>query len=125
MGIKINTGRPWERTEAWLRRLAANDAFASLDRYGQRGVDALKAATPYDDGDTAAGWYYEVVRRSGYYSIRWHNRNVIDGVPIAIILQYGHGTGTGGFVQGRDYINPVIQPVFDQNDAEVRKVVTG
>lgn len=105
--------------------MRSGQIFANLDHYGQMGVNALKAATPIDDGDTAGGWYYEVVRRSGYYSIRWHNRNVIDGVPIAIILQYGHGTGTGGFVQGRDYINPVIQPVFDQIDAEVRKVVTG
>lgn len=88
------------------------------------GVDALSAATPVDSGETARSWTYQIVRSSGYFSIRWLNTNRSNGVPIAILLQYGHGTGTGGYVQGRDYINPAMKPIFDQIEAEVRKVVT-
>lgn len=85
-----------------------------LDIYGQAGVAALASATPIDSGLTASSWYYEIKRGAGSISISFHNSNVQNGVPIAIILQYGHGTGTGGWVQGRDYINPAIQPIFDE-----------
>lgn len=85
-----------------------------LRRFGQEGVDALSAATPVDTGLTADSWYYRIVETNGRISIQWLNSNVVDGVPIAVILQYGHGTGTGGYVQGRDYINPAIQPIFDR-----------
>lgn len=84
-----------------------------LDKYGREGVAALASATPVDSGETANSWYYEIENKKGSVAIRFLNSNLNKGVPIAIILQYGHGTGTGGWVQGRDYINPAIQPVFD------------
>ena len=85
-----------------------------LDRYGREGVAALASATPIDSGLTASSWYYEIENRNGSVTISFHNSNIQNGVPIAIIIQYGHGTGTGGWVQGRDYINPAIQPMFDR-----------
>jgi hypothetical protein len=95
-----------------------------LAKYGQMGVDALAAGTPVESGLTAQSWYFEVEARGGYSRITWYNRNVNDGVPIAIILQYGHGTGTGGYVRGQDYINPAIKPAFDRIEAEVWREVT-
>ncbi len=88
--------------------------LGELDKYGRAGVAALASATPVDSGLTASSWYYEIKNQNGVVSINFLNSNVQDGVPIAIILQYGHGTGTGGWVEGRDYINPAIQPIFDQ-----------
>ena len=95
-----------------------------LDKYGQAGVAALASATPVDSGITAASWYYTIERGSGTTSISFGNTNVNDGVSIAIILQYGHGTGTGGWVQGRDYINPAIQPIFDKLADDAWREVT-
>jgi hypothetical protein len=95
-----------------------------LDRYGREGVVALASATPIDSGHTANSWYYEITRVPGSVIINFSNSNVQNGVPIAIILQYGHGTGTGGWVQGRDYINPAIQPVFDRIANEAWREVT-
>lgn len=96
-----------------------------LDRYGREGVKALHSATPTDTGLTASSWYYKIVNRSGFAKITFCNSNIQNGVPIAILLQYGHGTRNGGWVEGRDYINPAIRPIFDKlaNDAweEVRK----
>jgi hypothetical protein len=97
--------------------------YATLSKFGDVGVAALAAATPTESGVTAAAWYYEIVQRKGYYSIRWRNSHLVDGRPIAILLQYGHGTRQGGYVEGRDYIMPAIRPVFDQIDAELRRVV--
>lgn len=88
--------------------------IGELDKYGRAGVAALASATPVDSGETANSWYYEIDRQNGSCSINFYNSNVNEGVPIAIILQYGHGTGTGGWVEGRDYINPAIQPIFDE-----------
>lgn len=85
-----------------------------LDKYGREGVAALSSATPVDSGKTASSWSYEIERQNGAVSIVFKNSNVNKGVPIAIILQLGHGTGTGGWVEGRDYINPAIQPIFDK-----------
>lgn len=98
--------------------------LSTLDRYGREGVEALKSATPVDTGLTADSWYYKIEHKQGSTSISFHNSNIQDGVPIAIILQYGHGTGTGGWVQGRDYINPAIQPVFDELVKKAWKEVT-
>ena len=95
-----------------------------LDKYGQEGVAALASATPLNSGKTASSWYYEVQHGEGTASINFYNSNVNKGVPIAIILQYGHGTGTGGWVQGRDYINPAIQPIFDKIANEAWREVT-
>ena len=110
----------------YLERLKEAIRRGDLDKYGREGVAALASATPIDSGLTASSWYYEIENTSGSITISFHNSNINKGVPIAIILQYGHGTGTGGWVQGRDYINPAIQPIFDAiaNDAwkEVTKI---
>lgn len=95
-----------------------------LDKYGRAGVAALSSATPVESGLTAASWYYEIKRQNGLISIEFKNSHVNKGVPIAIILQYGHGTGTGGWVHGRDYINPAIQPVFDKIADDAWREVT-
>lgn len=95
-----------------------------FDKYGRRGVEALASYTPKDTGRTSAAWGYEVIQTDSYVTINWYNTNINKGVNIAIILQYGHGTGTGGWVEGRDYINPAIQPIFDQILNEIWKEVT-
>lgn len=95
-----------------------------LDRFGKAGVSALASATPVETGLTANSWYYKIERDNGSATISFHNSNIQNGVPIAIILQYGHGTRNGGWVQGRDYINPAIQPIFDQIANEAWKEVT-
>jgi hypothetical protein len=95
-----------------------------LDKYGREGVAALSSATPVDSGETADSWYYEIKCQNGSVAIEFNNSNVNKGVPIAVILQYGHGTGTGGWVEGRDYINPAIQPIFDEIADNAWKEVT-
>lgn len=95
-----------------------------FDKYGREGVEALSSATPVDTGLTASSWYYEVKKTRDSASITFYNSNVQNGIPIAIILQYGHGTGNGGWVEGRDYINPAIQPIFDKIAKEAWEEVT-
>jgi len=122
--ITITQKGSFNKTEQYLRRLKDAERLTVLNKYGSLGVNALSNATPLESGLTAASWSFTVVQRPGYYSIRWHNSHVEDGVPIAVILQYGHGTGTGGYVQGRDYIMPAIRPIFDQIVAEAWREVT-
>ena len=98
--------------------------LSDLDRYGREGVAALASATPVDTGKTAASWYYDIKINKESASITFNNSNIQNGVPSAIILQYGHGTRNGGWVEGRDYINPVIQPIFDKIAEEAWKEVT-
>ena len=98
--------------------------LGDLDKYGREVVAALASATPFESGRTASSWYYQVENKNGSASITFYNSNVNKGVPIAIILQYGHGTRNGGFVQGRDYINPAIQPIFDRIADEAWREVT-
>ena len=124
MGIEITQRGSFDHTEQYLRHLSQDNLFATLSKYGSLGVSALSNATPVRSGLTANSWYYEIVQRKGYYSIRWHNRNIHEGKPIAILIQYGHGTGTGGYVQGRDYIMPAIRHIFDQMAADAWKEVT-
>jgi len=102
------------------------EQFKALEKYGAIGVQALSQATPRDSGDTANSWYYEIVQRPGYYAIHWLNSHVEDPgrIPVAVLLQYGHATRNGGYVQGRDYINPAMRPIFDQIAAEMWKEVT-
>lgn len=114
----------FSKTIRCLSRAKGLDPAAMLDRYGREGVAALAAATPIDSGQTANSWYYEIERSKGSATITFLNSNINQGVPIAIILQYGHGTGTGGWVQGRDYINPAIQPIFDKIADEAWREVT-
>ena len=98
----------------FLERAKEAVHIGDLDKFGKEGVAALASATPVDSGETANSWYYEIENRKGSVMISFHNSNVQNGVPIAVILQYGHGTRNGGWVQGRDYINPAIQPIFDK-----------
>lgn len=108
----------------YLERVKEAVKLGNLDKYGREGVAALASATPIESGKTASSWYYEIENSNGSAIISFYNSNVNKGVPIAIILQYGHGTGTGGWVQGRDYINPAIQPVFDRIAEEAWREVT-
>ena len=108
----------------YLERVKEVVHLGDLDKYGRAGVEALTSATPVDSGLTASSWYYEIKNQNGRISIDFCNSNINDGVPIAIILQFGHGTGTGGWVQGRDYINPAIQPIFDKIADEAWREVT-
>jgi hypothetical protein len=98
--------------------------ISDLERYGKEGVAALASATPVDTGLTASSWYYEIDRTDTSASISFYNSNIQNGIPIAIILQYGHGTRNGGWVQGRDYINPAIAPIFDKIAEKAWREVT-
>lgn len=122
--IKFESNGSFAKTESFLKRMSTSEIFRSLNRYGELGRSALARATPQDGGETAASWSYRVAKRGTKWEIVWTNSNRPGGVPLAIMLQYGHGTGTGGFVQGRDYINPAIQPVFDQIAKAVWEEVT-
>lgn len=108
----------------FLERAKEAVKVGDLDKYGREGVAALASATPVDSGATANSWYYEIENKDGSITINFNNSNIQNGVPIAVILQYGHGTGTGGWVQGRDYINPAIQPIFDRIAENAWKEVT-
>lgn len=114
----------FSKTTKFLEKAKKAVNIRDLDRIGKEGVAALAAATPVKTGLTAKSWYYEIVRKNGKVEINFHNSNIQNGVPIAILLQYGHGTRNGGFVQGRDYINPAIQPIFDRLANEAWKEVT-
>jgi hypothetical protein len=111
--IYATSSGSFDQTVGFLKFLQSNRMFNVLDRYGRIGVESLRAATPTESGETANSWTYEVVNREGLHGIEWFNTHVNDGVNIAIILQYGHGTGTGGYVEGIDYINPALRPVFE------------
>jgi len=122
--ITITQKGNFNKTEAYLNKLKKENVFKVLEKYGSRGVDALSNATPTDTGRTANSWYFTVEQRRGYYSIRWHNRHVVKNQVIAILIEYGHATGNGGYVRGREYIMPAIRPIFDQMANEAWKEVT-
>lgn len=114
----------FNNTERFFKRAQKMDFYRNLEKYARAGVAALASATPVDTGLTATSWDYEIRKEKNKISIYWTNSNIQNGVPIAIILQYGHGTNNGGYVQGRDYINPAIQPIFDQIAESAWKEVT-
>lgn len=114
----------FNRMERFLNQLRGAKYLNILEKYGQEGVRALSSATPVDSGKTASSWTYKIERTPSRTIISWLNTNVHEGANIAILLQYGHGTGTGGFVQGRDYINPAMQPIFDAIAKEAWREVT-
>lgn len=115
----------FSKTETFLQRmLGGGPVNQALNRAGKAGVQALAAATPVDSGATAHSWSYEITRKRGGFQISWTNSHIVGGVPLAILIQHGHGTGTGGYVQGRDFINPAIRPIFDQIANDVWKAVT-
>lgn len=122
--IVIKQSGDFSKTTRFLERAKEVIHVGQLDRFGREGVAALRSATPVDTGKTAESWDYEIENKDGRASITFTNSNIQNGVPIAIILQYGHGTGSGGYVQGRDYINPAILPVFDQIVDDAWKEVT-
>lgn len=117
--IKFRQKGDFSKLTRYFERVKEAVKLGDLDKYGRAGVAALASATPVDTGETAASWSYVIEHEKGSAKISFCNSNIQNGVPIAIILQYGHGTGTGGWVEGRDYINPAIRPVFDSivNDA--------
>lgn len=122
--IKFRHKGDFSKTMRFLERAKSVVKISDLDRFGREGVAALASATPVRTGLTANSWYYEITRTNGSATISFHNSNIQNGVPIAIILQYGHGTNNGGWVEGRDYINPAIQPIFDRIVNEAWKEVT-
>ncbi len=112
--ITITSNGDFKNANKYFERLKEVAKLSKLDSYGKRGVAALSMATPKDTGKTASSWEYKIVRNDRSVSLEFYNTNVVDGVPIAIILQYGHATKSGRYIQGKDYINPAIRPIFDE-----------
>jgi hypothetical protein len=117
--ITVKTSGSFDNIDKFINSMKKGDAFNFLNEYGRQGVEALANATPVDSSLTANSWDYEVIRKNGRYSIVWTNSNSESGIPVAILIQYGHATGGGGWVEGRDYINPAIQPLFDKMAQQV------
>ena len=124
MMITFKQKGDFSKLTSFLEKAKESIRIGDLDKYGREGVAALAAATPIDSGLTADSWYYEIEHKNGTAKINFCNSNIQNGVPIAIILQYGHGTRDGGWVAGRDYINPAIQPIFDEIANSAWKEVT-
>lgn len=121
--IIFNEKGDFSKTNTFFQRLLDGIDMSILDKYGREGVARLQAATPVQSGVTANSWYYTTTREKGLAKLTFHNSNVKDGYPIAILIQYGHATGTGGWVEGLDYINPALQPIFEELANEVWKGV--
>lgn len=113
----------FKKTDRFLHNIISMHYRHKLNAYGERGVKALQSATPEDSGETKGSWSYEIVERPGSLSIYWRNDHINDGVNIAVILQYGHATRNGGWVEGIDYINPALKPIFQQISDDVWKEV--
>lgn len=123
MGVKVKQKGDWKKTEVLLKNVKKFDPIPILKRYGEIGVMELQAATPRDTGLTAASWYYEIEKTKDGYILNWNNSNVVDGVSIALLIQYGHGTRAGTYVQGRDYINPALRDIFDNLSVQLWREV--
>lgn len=124
--FKVEVRGSFAKTNDFLNRMKNRDQFKVLHKYGPIGVAALSGATPVDQGETANSWYYEIVDKPGYFGIHWLNSHVVEPgtIPVAVLIQYGHATGNGGYVQAYDYINPALRPIFDQMAADMWKEVT-
>lgn len=124
--IRVEVSGSFNKTTDFLNRMKRREQFKVLHKYGPMGVAALANATPTDRAETANAWYYQIVDKPGYFGIHWLNSHHDDDgkVPVAILLQYGHATGTGGHVEAQDYINPALKPIFDQMLADMWKEVT-
>lgn len=122
--IKFAVKGDLKRTSTYLEKVKNEDIIMGvLNRYGRVGVELLSASTPFDTGETSRGWSYKTGRKGGIFYIHFLNSKILNGTPLVVMLQYGHGTGTGGWVAGRDFINPAIQPLFDViRDEVVREV---
>lgn len=123
--IDVKSNGNFSKTRGFLNKLLHGDIYSDLDRYGQMGVEALAAATPKDSGLTAHSWAYRLIKDRRRPGIEWYNTNPagLSGTSVAILIQYGHGTGTGGYVPGHDFINPAMRPIFDAISADVWKKV--
>lgn len=121
--IRFTTGGSTRNTENFLQRIIHGDLYSKLETYGRLGVDRLRQATPIESSLTADSWEYEIEEKNGSYTLWWLNTNEIDGFNVAVGLQYGHGTGAGGWVAGYDYINPALKPILDKLADEVWKEV--
>lgn len=122
--FRIKHRGSFKKMEKFLQRADSDYFFRNLDKYGKMGVSALASATPKKTGKTASSWRYEIDKTGGKISISWLNDNVNDGVNIAVIIQYGHGTGTGAYVKGVDYINPALKNIFESIAEDIWKEVT-
>lgn len=122
--IRIKQSGNFNNTERFLKKANKMNIYNILEKYAKEGVTALASATPVNTGETADSWDYEIQKTKTGYSIYWTNSNINNGVPIAVILQYGHGTNGGGYVQGIDYINPALKPIFDKLADNAWKEVT-
>lgn len=114
MGISLSSEGSWDRIEKFLKNVSTGGQYKVLSKYGEKGVSALAAASPKETGTMASSWNYEIELGAFKSAIYWSNTNEEGGVNIAVIIQHGHGTGTGGYVQGRDFINPAMRPIFDE-----------
>lgn len=122
--ISFSSSGSTKKTEAYLRKLARGDMYHGLESLAQDGANALASATPIESGLAQNSWSYRIERTRSSCTITWFNNDVEAGFPVAIMLQYGYATGTGGYVRGRDYINPAMRPIFDRIEERVRKAVT-
>lgn len=110
--INVDSTGSTDNLERFLKHMQKPSFRTILERYGREGTDALSANTPIQSGLTADSWRFEIIEKDGIYSLAWHNTNVVTGIPVVILIQYGHGTKNGGWVEGYDFINPVVQPLF-------------
>lgn len=122
--ITFTSKGDFKKANSWFEKMKEIIKLGELNKYGRIGVEALRSATPKDSGETSNSWSYEIVRKDGETKIVWTNNHINKGVNIAVILQYGHGTGTGGYVEGIDYINPAMKPVFQEIVDNALKEVT-
>lgn len=122
--IKMRMKGDFSKTTGFFKRLLRMDYKSVLEKYGRAGVEALAQATPKDTGKTAQSWDYSIEYTNGHAKLSWYNSNVNNGTPIAILIQYGHGTGTGGYVQPIDYINPALEPIYEGLANELWEEVT-
>ena len=121
--IRVSMRGDFAKTNSFFQRILEKVKLSSLDKWGRKGVEALSSATPVDTGLTASSWYYEIIRGNEGVSIQWRNSNVKNGVNIALIIQYGHAARNGVFIEGRDYINPALAPIFDEIEESAWKEV--
>lgn len=124
MGITFTHSGNWDKTDKFLKKLGDGDMYKGVDVLAREGVNALRIATPIDSGVSASSWGYTVKKDRSGVTIAWTNTHTESGFPVVVMLQYGHATGTGGYVQGYDFINPAIRPIFDRISNEVWKAVT-
>lgn len=122
--IRLSSPGSFAKTIAFATFLKGDKMFSDLNAYGRQGVDALRSATPVDSGLTAQSWNYRIVKKKGKWQVQWFNTNDVDGVNVAVILQYGHATRSGGYIDGIDYINPALEPIFRHLADNVWKKVT-